>query len=421
MSKQTKQQANVVALPWVDLKAQGEGQRKLDGVKVPSLNSQDANTTAEVLPELLSTDDQMKAPMLYAELLAKPQAERLQLVANCSRFASYLLAEMLLEKSRESWFDDLAQALEAAELANAVVTKLEEASAESCLLSPLKVRSLAYLGNALRIRNDLQGAVDYFDKVDELLEEVSLEPTEWAGIRSLQVSLYTDVKVYDRASALVSQIVEVYRSLEDTHQVARSLFQKARLFRRMNEPEAAVDVLREALPMIDVWRDPRMYSYALQNLASSLQASSRPEEALEALGEARRLLIQQGERLALTRTRWVEAKILVDLDRQREAEEAFAEVSKAFAERGLAYDQALVCLDLALLYAGEQRMDRVRELASEMLPIFRSYSLGQEVMAALVLFQHAAEREIATLGLIREIVGYLRRAEQFALAGEDYS
>jgi hypothetical protein len=45
-----------------------------------------------------------------------------------------------------------------------------------------------------------------------------------------------------------------------------------------------------------------------------------------------------------------------------------------------------------------------------MLPIFRSLEVHREAMAALIVFQQAAEEERATLGLVEEIAAYLRRA-----------
>jgi tetratricopeptide (TPR) repeat protein len=368
--------------------------------------------------ERWAMDEQLKAPILYAELLARPSAERMTVVRNSRRFNSYLLAEMLLEKSRESWFDDPAQALEAAELAVEVATRLEASFYDETLLRAVKSRTLAYLANVRRILSDFPGALECFQKIEDLLADTALAPTEWAEIMSLRFSLYVSMKQYQEAGALLDQIIEVYKEAEDSHQVGRALLQKGRLLALDNQVEASIGVLQEGLPLIDARREPRMIAVGLQNLAMSFEETGRYQEALETMNKARPLFLKQGDRLIVARLRWAEGRILAALGQLAEAEKAYVEVRKIFAERGVEYEQAMVCLDLALLYTEQERTDRVRQLAVEMLPIFRSFRLSQEVLAALVLFQHAAEREIATLGLIREIVGYLRRAEAVGAPGE---
>jgi len=418
MSQDTKPNGSLAAMPWVEL-AKVVKDRKTAAAEVPPPLSSDASAGDRLAERVkagdrLAVEEQMKAPILYAELLAKPSADRLKLVRTQPRFTCYLLAEMLLEKSRESWFDDPTKALDASLLAREVVERLDDKSYDRSLLQALKVRSLAYLANALRIKSDFSAAEECFAQVEDLLSEGVLEPLEWAEVMSFRVTLYSNLRKVEEANALLDQMMEVYRAAEDLHQVGRALVQKGHLLWWTNDPEGALEALQEGIPMIEGWREPRMIALALNNLAFYLNNADRPEEALEVLSQARPLLKKQGDRLNMMRMRWVEGSIFASLGKEQQAEDAFLEVSQAFCERGMDYDQGLVCLDLALLYAKANRTDKIRDLAGEMLPIFRSHRLGREVMAALILFQHAAEREIATLGLIQEIVSYLNRTQQIA-------
>jgi hypothetical protein len=52
----------------------------------------------------------------------------------------------------------------------------------------------------------------------------------------------------------------------------------------------------------------------------------------------------------------------------------------------------------------------MRRLAEEMLPIFKSQDIHREAIAALFVFQKAAEMERVTLGLIRDVTGYLKES-----------
>jgi tetratricopeptide (TPR) repeat protein len=419
MSQEKSPNGSLAALPWVELAKVVKARKRADVPAPPAFATEDqegGDRLAERVKagDRLAVEEQMKAPILYAELLVKPAEDRLLLVRNDSRFRCYLLAEMLLEKSRESWFDDPKKALDATLLARELVERLDPQSYDQSLLHALKVRSLAYLANALRMNADFPAAEACFEQVEDLLEQGPLEPLEWAEVMSFRVTLYTNLRKVEEASALLDQMMAIYRTAEDLHQVGRALVQKGNLLWWANDPEGALEAMQEGIPLIEGWREPRMIALALNNLALYLNNAERPEEALEVLVQARPLLQKQGDRLNLTRMRWVEGSIYASLEKDQQAEEAFLEVSRVFRERGMDYDQGLACLDLALVYAKANRTDKIRELAGEMLSIFRSQRLGREVMAALILFQHAAEREIATLGLIQEIVSYLNRTQQMA-------
>ncbi len=68
-------------------------------------------------------------------------------------------------------------------------------------------------------------------------------------------------------------------------------------------------------------------------------------------------------------------------------------------------------LDLAHLYLEQERTAEVRTLATEMLlDVFRSQDIHGQALAALAVFQKAAELDNATPGLVQEISSYLVRA-----------
>jgi hypothetical protein len=73
----------------------------------------------------------------------------------------------------------------------------------------------------------------------------------------------------------------------------------------------------------------------------------------------------------------------------------------------MAYDAALVTLDLTALCAKEGDTDEVKRLSLEMARIFRAQDVPREALAALLFFEKAAEREIATAKLAREVAAFL--------------
>ncbi|MEO8505916.1 MAG: hypothetical protein ABI609_18620, partial [Acidobacteriota bacterium] len=49
-----------------------------------------------------------------------------------------------------------------------------------------------------------------------------------------------------------------------------------------------------------------------------------------------------------------------------------------------------------------------KRLAAESLPLFQSLGIQREAIAAWLVFQQAAEREVVTLELVKEVANYLR-------------
>jgi hypothetical protein len=76
----------------------------------------------------------------------------------------------------------------------------------------------------------------------------------------------------------------------------------------------------------------------------------------------------------------------------------------------MAYDAALVTMEMAVFHLQAGRTGEVKRLAREMKPIFDAEGVHREALAALQLFREAAEREAATVAMTRRIVAYLYRA-----------
>ncbi|HEX3131406.1 MAG TPA: hypothetical protein VH394_28975, partial [Thermoanaerobaculia bacterium] len=113
-----------------------------------------------------------------------------------------------------------------------------------------------------------------------------------------------------------------------------------------------------------------------------------------------------------TRSRlvWLEGMTAAGLGHFDEAEAAFLSLRQHFLDEGNGYDATMVSLDLALLYLKTQRMDQLRQLAEELLPIFEAKDLHAESRAALMLFQMAIREERVTVRFVEELAAYLNKA-----------
>lgn len=74
------------------------------------------------------------------------------------------------------------------------------------------------------------------------------------------------------------------------------------------------------------------------------------------------------------------------------------------------YDVALADLERAPLLLAEGATARVKQMAAELVKKFQELGVHREAVAALEIFQEAAEREEATAELARRVLEFLFRA-----------
>lgn len=356
------------------------------------------------------TREQVEAPVLLAELILQPPRRRRLLLRNSKRYQSWSLADLILDRSREEAFEDPAQAESLARLGLEVVDRLEGGDHEPALIADLRARGLCYLGNALRMRSDLRGAEESFAAAREELERGSGDPVDQARLLALKASLRKDQQRFDEAVKLLDQAIANYRSVGETRRAARALLTRAVVVRHSGSPEAAIRQLRDALPVITTSDDPRLALCAQHDLAFWLTDLDRFMEASKAFRDAEPLYERFTDPWTQRRRAWVEGRILRGLGQLEAAERRLVSAQRGFVEQEIAYDAALVSLDLAAVYAEQGRNESLRILAAEMVPIFRSRDIHREALAALSLFREAVESEAASASLVHHLLTYLRRA-----------
>ncbi|HEX4963167.1 MAG TPA: tetratricopeptide repeat protein [Thermoanaerobaculia bacterium] len=362
-----------------------------------------------------------EAPALWERLHAFSPEKRRGLVQDTDRFLSWGLCELLCQQSREAVSGDPEEALELAELAVLVARRLPPGQpVEEEWLEELRAYAWASLGNARRVLGELRSADEAFFQADEHWALGAAEIGDplgfGASILGLKASLRRAQRRFEDALALLDQAVETYlqgnEELRDLHLAGRALVKKAYTLDQMGEPTRAIEALKEAVPLLDPARDPRTLLCLRHNLVDSLSKTGRFHEASALLPEVETLSREVGSDLDLLRLRWAEGRIAAGLGEAEKGEEILRQVRRDFVERGLGYDAALVSLELAGLYAKQERTMELKELAGEMLPIFQSRDVHREALAALALFQQAASREEASLDLVERIATYLGRARR---------
>jgi tetratricopeptide (TPR) repeat protein len=357
-------------------------------------------------------EERRQAQELLPGFLSHPPTRRSTIAGNSRRLRTYAFCEALLDRCFHQLFNDPADALALADSAVALSARLPVERYGAALVHDMRGRCLGYLANARRVCEDFRGADQAFAEAAQQLQHGTGDPLEKAQLSWFEGHLRIHQRRFKDAHRRYDEAIALYRRVGDRHLEGRALGDKASALSSAGEFEAAIRLRQEALGLLDQEREPRMWLIAQHNLAHDLSQSGRAAEALEKLEPLRRQHEHLGDTMHLLRFRWLEGKILAELARCEEAEAAFLDTRSRVVAKGLAYDVGLVSLDLAALYAKQNRTTEMKRLAAEMLPIFQSLGIHREAIAAVLVFQQAAEMEAVSTGLIQELAAYFQRASK---------
>jgi tetratricopeptide (TPR) repeat protein len=362
-----------------------------------------------------------EAPGLLEELLPLDPAERLARLHDDPRFVSWGLCELLIRKSCRTASEHPIEAMHLADLAVHVADRISEAELfEEHWVYQLRSLAWATLGNALRVQGDLPGAERSFDMADTWWEAGTQGTEDALGyepvLLDLKAPLRTAQRRFPEALKLLDTAVHLFLTGEhrDPHLAGRSLIKKALALIELGETESAVLTLKKANGLIDPEREPRLLLCLHHNLVYNLSKAGRFREAAALLPELEELAAAHGSALDRLRLKWVDARVSAGQGDHERARALLTEIRQTFLADGNPFDAALAALDLAISYLEEGKTAEVRDLAEEMVTVFRDLDVAREPLAALLLFQEAARRETATTDLARQVAASLarmRRAE----------
>jgi tetratricopeptide (TPR) repeat protein len=351
-----------------------------------------------------------RVPELLQRLEGLTPAERMARVRTDRDLQSCPLCQRLIESSHDLVYAEIPRAEELADLAVAISQELDTRRYGTGLVNDLKARAWACMGEVLRNQADLRAADGAIAVAEALLAIGTGDVFEEARLFELKALVRRDQCRIGEAHGLLDDVIAVYRQYRDFHLVGRAFVQKGSAHGAAGELESAVRWLRKGLGLLDPTRERRLELSARHNLMLYLQESGRGQEAWFLLKASRPEFLEHGGELLNMRLRWLEGKIQQALGHLREAEQALTEARAGFLGQGAGFSAALVCLDLAGLYAAQSRTEEMRRLAEEMLPVFRSRDIHREAIAALIVFQQAVRMEKLSSSLLEEIRTFLGRA-----------
>ena len=350
-----------------------------------------------------STEDRERAERLGSRLKDLPPDLRLAVVQVAEEFQNWALCEWLCAESAREASRHWERSAGLARLAREIA---ERVSGPESWRNRLRGYSAAHAANSLRVAGELNAAEAAFEEAKRLWLSGSdpaslLDP---GRLLDLEASLRRDQRRFGEALTLLDEAAAVGAF------PARILINKGFTLEVMGDYELAVETLLQAKPLVESQGDPRLLYMVRFNLAVNSCHLGLYGEAAGLVQQVREAAIARGDQNELTRVLWLEGRIAAGQGRISEARSLLDQARREFGRRAMIADAALTLLEEAVLLLADGQTAAVKALAGELAGVLESKGVHREAMAALRLFQEAAERETATTELARRVLGFLYRA-----------
>jgi tetratricopeptide (TPR) repeat protein len=349
------------------------------------------------------------APARLAELMKQPSERREMLMRNHLRFQTWGVLELLIEHAWEQCLAAPFSAEGVAQLALSLADVLDAKRYGGERIEDLRARAWGFVGNARRIRLELQGAEEAFETAFNHLQRGTGDVLERALLLELRASLCRAQRRLDEAERLLVRTLRVYQEVGEKNRAGRVLVNMTNVYELAGTPERSIPLLYEAMRLIDGDREPRLLCSVYHNLTTALVEAGRFMEAQGLFIQARSLYARFPDGNAQNRRQWVAGKIARGLGQTREAETHLQAAQDGFLAEGASYDAVVVGLDLASLFAEQGRTAELKQTAQEMLAVFSSRQIHREALASLSLLQQAALAERASIEVISGVAAHLKR------------
>ena len=343
-----------------------------------------------------------------------PERREWRVRRGLTRYRSPLLAVALIEEARGRLRRKPAEALGWLAAAGAVVNRAASDVISRDHLAPLrdiKLRIRAHEANALRVAGDLPAAEAAFSALHRTLERG--EPPAiavTAELASLEASLRLDQRRLPEAEALLERAAAFYRREGDEKGLAKVVMQRGMVLRIAGDAQRALPCFETAIEATDPDADPELAISPRHSLVLCLCDLGRPEDARALLDRYRPLYQRLDLPLAPLWLAWAEGKVAAGLGEDEAALEHLRTARDGYTERGLEFDAALVCLDLAEVHLCRAETAEVKRLAERMATAFADRGVDREAARAVALFHRTALAEAITLELIARTRTALLRA-----------
>jgi tetratricopeptide (TPR) repeat protein len=363
----------------------------------------------EALPDFLKVsnlvqEELKQAKVTFARLSRLPKKERLAQVVKHGRYRKYGLAVFILEKAdahlakRRS-----ARAKELVLFSIAMHEHLRERVYGARLLADLRLRQLAMLANILRGEGDFVGALTTLEEAGDL-RHASSDPAEEARFLRVKAALLYDLGEFEAASQAARESGEVYLLMSDSHSQAKALLQEAMILSEY-APQEGFRRAEEGLSLLNP-ADSYAYVCGVLNRAHCLIQLHRAKEAAEYLERHEEIVYKVADPRHELLLNWMDAKIMREEGRVRDAEEMFSYVALRFSEEGMNQEMLLVHIDRIELRLATNHWKSAANLARHLTPELSRLGLRNDLLSVWAMFQDAL---VTRQAVIAEVKDFFRR------------
>ena len=350
--------------------------------------------------QLVLDHERAEAGALLGELLGHSPGRQALLAGNDGRFHTWGLLELLIEGAQESLLERRPESERLGGMALVVAERLDDGYYGEERLEDMRARSWSIIAESRRLRSDFTGAGAAYDQAYEHLRAGTGDPLERALVLDLEASLRRCERRFDEARRLLRKAIEIFVENGEDQRAGLSLVNLSIVYRAEGELARALEVLQGALRRIDGAEEPRLQLCAEHHLIHTLAAAGRLMEARGRLLKKRPLYRRFPDAWAQSHLRWLRGQVALGFNGMAEAESELLGARQGFLTLESRYEAGLVALDLALLYARQDRTADLRQIAGEALDTFRTLGLTPETRAAESFVRQADEVE----GARRELV-----------------
>ena len=269
------------------------------------------------------------------------------------------------------------------------------------------------MGQVLRkARGDFLGADTWFEEARKELDSPDADSLVLAKLNRLQGLSRWGQSRSEEALQFFAEAARIYQAAGDLEGLGKTFVDQSGALEEVDGPQAAVRSLVRACGLVDLANDQRLALVIAQNLSIYCTSLGKTEAALSYLELARELLEKQGAASTdALKMEWSAGRILAEAGKPEESVPVFRSVRDGFVQLGLAAEAGQVSLDLALSLLSLGRMSELKDVASEMLPIFSSGLLHKEALAAIRFFREAVIAETITATQIHAVSSFLSELE----------
>ncbi len=359
---------------------------------------------ATILPPVVDTEVFEKFVVehqVWPALRGLSFVEQRRYVRQCPSWTPALF-DFLHRRSREEGRRDRQRGIELSQLALDSLDGNEDRLGER--IHSLRAQGWAWLGNARRLALEFLAADTALRKADLMLQagEGRSDPFASGIVSICKGTLRMFQRRHEEALGWFDSALMFFRTASVVPWQIRALISRSSTLIYQERYQEVTAPLRQADALLAEAEEslPYILSYSIVNGLVKSDAYHEAETRLASLQEK----YPQPERTVWRcQELWLGAKIDHALGRLDSAEEKYHLGLGGLKPLKEPLYEALLSLDLAVLYSEARRLAEVIEISVEILPVFESIKLYDETLASLGLFSAAVARGSIPTSTLRKV------------------